>query len=93
MPYTFEDFVVDYILEHLPELPRDQQRKVLECLAAELRQDLLESQPAEQYREWLQSLPVEERLAGLSEEEIRQYLEQRAVSRPTTPRRPRRKRQ
>jgi len=79
MPYTFEDFDVDYILEHLPELPQERQREVVERLPPEVRQKLL------------QALPLEQRFADLSEEQIRQYLEQRTAARPATPRKPRRK--
>ena len=116
MPYTFEDFDVDYILEHFPELPRDRQREVLERLPSELRQEFLQALPAEerqeflqslsaeqrqeflqslsaeQRRDLLQSLPAEERLAGLSPEQIRQYLEQLTAGRPATQRKPKRKR-
>jgi hypothetical protein len=40
----------------------------------------------------LQALPPEQRLAGLSDEEIRQYLERRSAEHPAPPRKPRRKR-
>jgi hypothetical protein len=46
--------------------------------------------PQEQ-QEVLQSLPLEKRLAGLSPEQIRQYLEQLTAGRPAAPRKPRRK--
>jgi hypothetical protein len=39
----------------------------------------------------LESLPAEERLAGLSPEQIRQYLDQLNAGRRATPRKPRRK--
>jgi hypothetical protein len=39
----------------------------------------------------LKSLPPEERLAGLSAEQIRQYLDKLAAERPAAPRKPRRK--
>jgi hypothetical protein len=45
----------------------------------------------EERREVLQSLPPEERLAGLSAEQIRQYLDQLTAGRPRKPRKPRRK--
>lgn len=79
MPYTWEDFDVDYIKEHFPELTPDKQREVLERLSSELRQEML------------QSLPIAERLAGLSPEQIRQYLEQMPAPRPAKPRKPKRK--
>jgi hypothetical protein len=46
----------------------------------------------EEQREILQSLPAEELLGVLSAEQIRQYLDQQVVGRPTKPRKPRRKR-
>jgi hypothetical protein len=42
--------------------------------------------------EVLQSLPTEERLAGLSAEQIRKYLENLTAGRSAKPRKPRRKR-
>jgi hypothetical protein len=47
---------------------------------------------AEELAAVLQSLPLEKRLAGLSEEQIRRYLDQRSAARPSRPRKPRRKR-
>jgi hypothetical protein len=76
MSYTMQDFVRDYIKEHLPELKPEEQQEVLEMLPPEKR---------------LAGLPLEERLADLSEKQIRQYLEQRSASGPAQPRKPRRK--
>jgi len=45
----------------------------------------------EERAEVLQALPPEERLAGLSADEIRQYLERLSAERPARPRKPRRK--
>ncbi|HVS38849.1 MAG TPA: hypothetical protein VMS17_25050 [Gemmataceae bacterium] len=45
----------------------------------------------EEQREVLKSLPPEQRLEGLSEEQIRQYLNQLRASRHAAPRKPRRK--
>ncbi len=47
--------------------------------------------PPEERREILDKLPAQERLAGLSAEQIRQYLDQLAAGRPAKPRKPRRK--
>ena len=47
---------------------------------------------AEDRRQILESLPPEERLAGLSEEQIRQFLEQLTAGRAAPPRKSRRKR-
>jgi hypothetical protein len=45
----------------------------------------------EEREEVLRSLPAEERLAGLSAEQIRQYLDQLTAERPPAGRKPRRK--
>jgi hypothetical protein len=45
----------------------------------------------EEQQEVLQALPPEKRLAGLSAEQIRQYLDQLTAGRPARPRKPRRK--
>ncbi len=68
MTHTMNDLKLEYIKEHLPQLP------------------------PEDLEEVLQSLPLERRLAGLSAEQIRQYLEQLTVGRTAPPRKPRRKR-
>jgi hypothetical protein len=47
----------------------------------------------EEQQEVLQALPPEKRLAGLSAEQIRQYLHQLTAGRPAQPRKPRRKRE
>ena len=79
MSYTMEDFVRDYIKEHFPRLTPEERREVLQSL------------PAAERKEVLRSLPPEERLAGLSAEQIRQYLDQLTAGRPARPRKPRRK--
>jgi hypothetical protein len=81
MAYTMEDFKRDYIREHFPDLTPEERREVLQAL------------PPEQQQEVLQALSPEMRLAGLSEEQIRHYLDQLTAGRPTQPRRPRRRRQ
>jgi hypothetical protein len=45
----------------------------------------------EEQLELFQSLPPEQRLAGLSAEQIRKYLDRLAAERPAAPRKPRRK--
>jgi hypothetical protein len=45
----------------------------------------------DEQREVLQSLPPEERLAGMSAEQIREYLDQLTAGRPAAPRKPQRK--
>ena len=54
------------------------------------KEHVLKLTPEEQ-EEVLQSLPPEMRLAGLSAEQIRQYLARLSPERPTAPRKPRRK--
>jgi hypothetical protein len=115
MTYTMADFQRDFIKEHFPELPPEQQREVLqslpakarrECLRAMAREDLraflrtlpraelrevLASVPREGLRDALHSLPPEERLAGLSAEQIRQYLDDLTAGRRSPPKPRRRK--
>jgi hypothetical protein len=49
--------------------------------------ELLESLPLANRRELLRSLPPEERLAGLSPEQIQQYLKKLTAGSPRKPRR------
>ena len=79
MSFTMEDFKREYFKEESPKLTPEEQRAVLERLSPE------------RLREVLQSLPPEKRLAGLSQEQIRQYLDQLTGNRPAGPRKPRRK--
>ena len=80
MSFTMEDFNRQYIKEHFVQLTPEEQREALERLSPEHR------------RELLQVLPPEERLAGLSEEQVRQLLDQLAAGRTAQSRKPRRKR-
>ncbi len=103
MSFTMEDFVHQYIKEHFLQLTPEEQREALERLSPEQRRQALQSlSPSEQRealerlspeqrREILQSLPAEERLAGLSAEEIRRYLDQLTAGSPAKPRKPRRR--
>jgi hypothetical protein len=77
--YTMEDFVHDFVKERFARLTPQEQREALERLSP---QDL---------REVLRSLPPEARLAGLSDAQTRQILDQRAAGRASQPRKPRRK--
>jgi hypothetical protein len=70
----------EYIQGHFPQLAPEEQGKVLERLSPKW------------LREVLQSLPPEKHLAGLSGEQIRQYLERLEGARPAEPRKTRRKR-
>jgi Mg/Co/Ni transporter MgtE len=78
MPYTFEDFDVDYILRYFPELPREKQREVLERLPSELRQELFRSLPLERGQEMLQALSPKQRrelLQALPSEQRQELLQ------------------
>jgi hypothetical protein len=79
MSYTMEDFRRQYAKEHFAELTPEEQREALEAL------------PPEKLQEVLQALPPEERLAGLSPEQIQQYLNQLTAGKTAGPRKPRRK--
>src|SRR5271155_4321909 len=61
---TMEDFVHDYVKEHFPRLTPQEQSEALERLSPQ------------HLRELLKSLPPELRLAGLSEAQVRQHLDQ-----------------
>jgi hypothetical protein len=72
-----EDFAMSYTME---DFIRDYVKEHFAKLTPEER------------REALESLPPEERLAGLSVDQIRQYLDQLTAARPAQPRKPQRKR-
>ncbi len=57
-------------------LPPEERRQVVQSLPPEERREVVQSLPPEERREVVQSLPPEERLAGLSAEQIQQYLDQ-----------------
>jgi hypothetical protein len=77
--YTMEDFNRQYVKERLARLTPQEMKEVLQAL------------PPEELAQILEAFPVEERLAGLSAEQIRQYLDQLNAARPAAPRKPRRK--
>jgi hypothetical protein len=86
--FTMEDFNRQYVKEHFAQLTPEEQREVLQRLSPEHRREVLEALPLE---ERLAGLSPEARLAGLSDDQVRQLLDQRAAGRATQPRRPRRK--
>jgi hypothetical protein len=79
MSYTLEDFERDCFKEWFAKMTPVERREWLLSL------------PPEGLQDWLQSFPVEDRLAGLSEEQIREYLDRITADRPAKPRKPRRK--
>jgi Mg/Co/Ni transporter MgtE len=100
MSYTMKDFQRQYAKEHFRQLTPEERREALQSLPSEERRQVLQWLPPEELREVLQSLPVEEqekvfqslplekRLAGLSAEQIRQYLDRLTAERPMGARRP-----
>ena len=94
MSFTWEDFDRWYNEEY-PEIfakqPPEMQRRALQRLSPEQRREVLQALPLEERLAVLQSLSPEELLANLSTEQIQQYLAQRTAGKPTTPRRPRKK--
>jgi hypothetical protein len=79
MPFTMEDFQRQFVKEHFPKLTPEEQHDVLQAL------------PPEKQQEVLDALPPERRLAGLSEDAIRQYLDRLSAGRPGPGRKPRKK--
>lgn len=82
MSYTIEDFKRDLAKKYWATPPAER-RELLQSLPAEERRHVVASLPAGERRELLESLPVEERLAGLSREQIQQYLDKSKGNRPT----------
>ncbi len=79
MTYTMQDFQRLYAKDHFHELTPEEQAEVLQAL------------PPEKQQEVLQAFPLERRLAGLSPEQIRQYLDRLTTGKPAAPRKPRRR--
>jgi hypothetical protein len=79
MSYTMEDFKRDYVKKHFARLTPEEQREALQAL------------PPEKQQEVLQAFPPERRLAGLSPEQIQQYLDRLTTGKPAEPRKPRRR--
>jgi hypothetical protein len=91
MPFTMEDFNRQYIKEHFSRLTPEEQAEALRTLPPQEQQEVLKALPPDERKNVLQGLPPEERLAGLSADEIRQYLDRLTTQRPARPRKPRRK--
>ncbi len=90
MPYTMADFERDVMRERFAELSPEEQADVVRSLPPERQEHLMRSLPPERQEHLVRSLPPEQRLAGLSAEEIRRYLERLPAPRATS-RKPRRK--
>jgi hypothetical protein len=69
----------------MEDFKRDYFQKQFRRLTPEERLDFVQSLPAKERRDMLQSLPPDERLAGLSPEQIHQYLERLTTGRPVRP--------
>ena len=80
MAFTMQDFQRQYAREHFPHLTVEEQREVIQLLPPETQKAVLES------------LQLDTRLAGLSEEQVREYFANIAANRPAQARKPRRKR-
>jgi hypothetical protein len=92
MSYTMEDFRREILKERYEQATPEERRECFRSLPPEEQRAALESLSPENRLELLQSLPPEDRLAGLSAEQIRQYLDHLTAGRPAGPRKPRRKR-
>jgi hypothetical protein len=107
MPYTMEDFRRDFvkehfseltpeeredvIKEHFPKLTRKERADVIKSLSPEERADVIKSLPPVERADVIKSLPLEERMAGLTEEQVRQFLDRSSAAEPAAARPPRRK--
>ncbi len=90
MSFTMEDFQRQYAKEHFAQLTPEERREAIQLLPPEARREVLETLLPEAQEEELKALPLERRLAGLSEGQLQQYLEQLRAKRPAA-RKPRRK--
>ena len=70
MAFTMEDFNRGLVKVYFPKLSPEEQQEVLKSFPPDLRRELVDS------------LPPEERLAGLSPEQIRKYLDQLSAGGP-----------
>jgi hypothetical protein len=89
MSFTMEDFNRQYTKKYFARLTLEEQREALKLLSAEDRREVLQALPPE---DRLAGLSTEALLAGLSEEQVRQLVEQFAKGPSDQPRKPRRKR-
>ena len=104
MSYTMEDFKRELNRKRFMELTSEElwefwkvqsledRRAMLETMPLEYLREILELLPPGELRERLELLPPEERLAGLTAEQIREYLDRLTAGQPAAARKPRRKR-
>jgi hypothetical protein len=88
MSFTWKDFELELFRKYFPKLSLQEKRKVLLEMPLKERLEILTQQ---EKKELLQASPPETRLEGLSEDQIRQYLDQITTSRKSPSRKPRRK--
>ncbi len=74
-----EDFTRDFVRKHFADLTPEERAAAVRSL------------PPEEQENLFRSLPLDKRMAGLSPEQIRQYLERLPRPRAATPRKPHRK--
>jgi hypothetical protein len=89
--YTMEDFNRQYIKERFARFTPEERREAFQSLSVEEQQEVLRTLPPEKQQEVLQALPPESRLAGLSAEQIREYLDRLTAGNASAPRKRRRK--
>jgi|GEM_PF-1928215 len=87
MSYTMADYRFDTAKEYFEELTPEKRRELLGGLTPEKQREVLRGLKPEVLR----GLSLEERFAGLSAEEIAEYLRKLKSKRPSRKGRPRRK--
>jgi len=91
MAYTMQDFIRDTLTKEFANLSPKERQEWVNALPPKERIEMLGALPPKERQEVLTSFSLEERLAGASEEEIRQYLDRLNTARRGASRKPRRK--
>jgi hypothetical protein len=89
--YTMEDLRRDFLLRQFAKMKPKDRQTFLQSLLQEERREVLGALTPEDQEQLLQSLPAEKRMAGLSAEQIREYLDRLTAGSRPSPRKPRRK--